>query len=75
MNSMADKSKTHDASKKSKKRKKSAAKDAQFILRLDRETRDRFVEICSELDTSAAREVRKFMKKFIKRYEAGEFDD
>ncbi len=59
-------------SKKPKKRKK---KDAQFVLRLDRELRDRFVDICQDSDTTAAREVRRFIKRFIKRYDAGELDD
>lgn len=55
-----------------KDKKKKSKKDAQFVLRLDRETRDRFVEICRELDTSAAREVRKFIKRFIRRYDDGD---
>jgi len=54
------------------KRKK---KDAQFVLRLNRELRDRFVDICQELDTSAAREVRRFVKRFIRKYENGELDE
>ena len=57
------------------KGKGKSKKDAQFVLRLDRELRDRFVDICKELDTSAAREVRKFIKRFIKRYENGELED
>lgn len=57
------------------KKKKKAKKDAQFVLRLDRDTRDRFVEICGELDTTAAREIRRFIKQFIRKYDAGEFDE
>ena len=60
---------------KGKAKEKKRAKDAQFVLRLDRDQRDRFVEICKELDTSAAREIRRFIKKFIRRYEQGAFDD
>ncbi len=56
-------------------KKKKSNKDAQFVLRLDRELRDRFVEICQELDTTAARETRRFIKQFIREYEAGEFDE
>jgi hypothetical protein len=56
-------------------KKKKAKKDAQFVLRLDRELRDHFVEICQELDTTAAREIRRFIKQFVRRYEAGEFDE
>ncbi len=50
-------------------------KNAQLVLRLNKELRDRFVEACRDLDTSAAREVRRFIKKFLKRYENGEFDE
>ena len=50
-------------------------KNAQLVLRLNKELRDRFVEACQDLDTSAAREVRRFIKRFLKRYENGEFDD
>lgn len=55
--------------------KEKKKKNAQFVLRLDKELRDRFVEACDDLDTSAAREVRRFIKKFMKRYDAGEFDE
>lgn len=57
------------------KKKKKAKKDAQFVLRLDREMRDRFIDICQELDTSAAREIRRFIKQFIRKYDEGEFDE
>ena len=58
---------------KSKDKKKN--KDAQLVLRLDRELRDRFVRACKDLDTTAAREVRRHIKRFLKRYEKGELDD
>lgn len=57
------------------KKNKHRKKDAQFVLRLDRVQRDRFVEACQELDTSAAREIRQFIKSFIRRYDQGEFDE
>ena len=56
-------------------RKEKKKKNAQFVLRLNKDLRDRFVDACDELDTSAAREVRRFIKKFLKRYEAGELDE
>ena len=59
---------------KDKKNKKSK-KDAQLVLRLNADLRDRFVDACQDLDTSAAREVRRFIKRFLKRYENGELDD
>ena len=58
------------AEKKEKKKK-----NAQLVLRLNRESRDRFIEACQDLDTSAAREVRRFIKTFLKQYENGEFDE
>lgn len=60
---------TQVASKEGKK------KNAQLVLRLNSDLRDRFVEACKDLDTSAAREVRRFIKKFLKRYDDGEFDE
>jgi len=58
---------------KSKDKKKN--KDAQLVLRLDRDLRDRFVSACKDLDTTAAREVRRHIKRFLKRYDKGELDD
>ncbi|MEM6696661.1 MAG: hypothetical protein AAF626_18520 [Pseudomonadota bacterium] len=46
--------------------KKGKKKDSQLILRLDKEERDAFVQLCKELDTSAAREIRGFIRKFLK---------
>ncbi|MDJ0760602.1 MAG: hypothetical protein QNJ19_14500 [Woeseiaceae bacterium] len=59
------------ADKKNKKNKK----DAQLVLRLDSEMRDRFKDACHDLDTSAAREIRKFIKRFLNRYDRGEIDE
>lgn len=47
--------------KKTKKNKK----NAQLLIRLNSEERDRFVELCDDLDTSAAREIRRFIKSFL----------
>ncbi|MBO9402165.1 hypothetical protein J7412_15180 [Shimia sp. R9_3] len=61
------------SSKKAKakaKEKSKAKKDSQLILRLDKEERDAFVELCKELDTSAAREIRGFIRKFLKKNSA-----
>ena len=46
---------------------KSSRKDSQLILRLDKDERDRFIALCKEMDTSAAREIRSFIRKFIKK--------
>ena len=47
-------------------RKKRNKKDSQLVIRINKEERDEFVDICNDLDTSAAREVRRFIKKFLK---------
>jgi len=59
---------------KSKKDRK-GKKNAQLVLRLNKDLRDRFIDACQDVDTTAAREVRRFIKRFLKRYEAGDFDD
>lgn len=43
---------------------KKRSKDAQLIIRINKEDRDRFVSLCEELDTSAARELRGFIREF-----------
>jgi hypothetical protein len=58
-----------------KPKKEKKRKNAQLVLRLNKELRDQFVTACQDLDTSAAREVRRFIKKFIKQYERGDFDE
>lgn len=47
-----------------KKRKKNK-KDSQLVIRINGEERDAFVDLCDSLDTSAAREIRRFIKGFI----------
>ena len=54
-----------------KKTEKSAGKkNSQLVLRLDKDERDDFVLLCKELDTSAAREIRGFIRKFMKEHGA-----
>ncbi len=50
----------------SKKDRKTSKKDSQLVLRLDKAERDAFVDLCKSLDTSAAREIRAFIRKFMK---------
>ena len=64
-----------DLATPSKKKKRKSKKDSQLVLRLNGELRNRFVEACQDLDTTAAREVRRFIKRFLKRYERGDFDE
>ncbi len=49
----------------SSKKKSSNKKDSQLLLRINREERDEFIAICEDKDTSAAREIRKFIKQYI----------
>ncbi len=51
---------------KQKKTKKSK-KDSQLVIRISSVERDQFVELCDELDTSAAREIRGFIRDFLKK--------
>lgn len=46
--------------------KPSNKKDSQLVLRLDKDERNEFVELCKDLDTSAAREIRRFIREFVK---------
>ena len=57
--------------RKDKKNKK----DAQLVLRLNKDLRDEFVDACKDLDTSAAREIRRFIKRFLRRYQDGDLED
>lgn len=58
-------SKGKSKSKSKPKAKSKAKKDSQLILRLDKKERDAFVDLCKDLDTSAAREIRGFIRKFM----------
>ena len=49
---------------------KAKKKNSQLIVRINDEERVRLIEHCEELDTSAAREVRRFIRDFIKNQEA-----
>lgn len=40
-------------------------KGSQFAIRVDKDERDAFVSLCEALDTSAAREIRKFMREWV----------
>jgi len=54
--------------KKAKKKVK-VKKDSQLLIRVSGEERDRFLELCEEMDTTAAREIRRFMREFIEKNE------
>lgn len=52
-----------------KKPKKRNKKDSQLVIRIDGAQRERFVDLCDELDTSAAREIRRFIRDFLKEHD------
>lgn len=45
--------------------KKKLKKNSQLVLRINDAQRDRFVQLCDDLDTSAAREIRRFIGEFL----------
>lgn len=49
--------------------KEKKKKNSQLIIRLNKEEKDAFIDLCDDLDTSAAREVRHFIRKFLKQHE------
>lgn len=55
-----------------KKKKRAKNKDAQLIIRISTEERKAFVDLCDELDTTAAREIRHFIRSFISRNQTAE---
>ena len=48
--------------------KKQGKKDSQLIIRINTKERDDFVALCESLDTSAAREIRRFIRTFQKEH-------
>ncbi|MEL6998020.1 MAG: hypothetical protein AAFN27_14795 [Pseudomonadota bacterium] len=54
---------------KSSRKKDKNRKDSQLVIRISKEERDEFVELCDDLDTSAAREIRRFIRDFVKKHE------
>lgn len=53
---------------KKKKDKKAKKKDSQLLIRVNGEERDLFLEVCEAMDTSGAREIRRFMREFISQH-------
>jgi len=50
---------------KHKSNGKDKKKGSQFVIRVDKAERDAFVSLCDRLDTSAAREIRRFMRDLV----------
>lgn len=54
-----------------RRRAKAGKKDAQLLIRINSAERDEFIALCDELDTSAAREIRKFIRGFVRDNQTG----
>jgi len=54
---------------KSKKQKSDKDKDEEvkLVVRIEAGLRDAFIEACQNLDTTASREVRRFIRDFLAR--------
>ncbi|MGO4907292.1 hypothetical protein ACEN2J_03050 [Pseudorhodobacter sp. W20_MBD10_FR17] len=52
------------------KHKTKPRKDSQLIIRISGAERDQFVSLCETMDTSAAREVRRFIRGFLMQHDA-----
>ena len=50
---------------KHKSESKDKKKGSQLVVRVDKAERDAFVTLCDHLDTSAAREIRRFMRELV----------
>jgi ribbon-helix-helix protein len=55
-----------------KKRKKLKRKDSQLAIRINGEERDHFLDLCEQLDTSAAQEIRRFIRSFVSKHDHNE---
>jgi hypothetical protein len=62
-------SKKKGSAKSEKTSKKAVKKDSQLIIRINKEQRDTFVRLCDEMDTRAAREIRLFIREFLKQHD------
>ena len=71
-----DKTKSESAPDKKEtgsKKKPKVKNDAQLLIRINGVERDEFLALCDDLDTSAAREIRRFIRSFIREHQ--ETDD
>lgn len=57
------------------KKSKKNPKNSQLIVRINEQERADFIELCDDLDTSAAREVRRFIREFVATHQASAEDD
>lgn len=55
---------------KDKASKRTGKKDSQLLIRINQAERDAFVDVCETLDTSAAREIRRFIRRFLAEHDS-----
>ena len=53
---------------KDKANKRAGKKDSQLLIRINHEERDAFIALCEDLDTSAAREIRRYIRTFLEEH-------
>ena len=51
-------------------KRKAKKKNSQLVIRINDEERDQFVSLCEDLDTSAAREIRRFIREFLAEHDS-----
>lgn len=49
---------------------KKTKRESQLVIRISGDQRDEFVAMCDALDTSASREIRRFIKEFLRQNKA-----
>jgi hypothetical protein len=52
---------------KDKKQKSDKDEEVKLVVRIEAKLRDAFIEACQEMDTTASREVRRFIRDFLTR--------
>lgn len=52
---------------KRKKQKSDKGEDVKLVVRIEAELRDAFIDACQATDTTASREVRRFIRDFLAR--------
>lgn len=52
--------------------KKKKRKSSQLVIRIEASERDAFVKLCDDLDTTAAREIRRFMRDWVEKHSPAE---
>ena len=51
--------------KKKNAHKKQKKRDSQLVVRISGDERDEFIALCEAMDTSASREIRRFIKEYL----------